>query len=145
MDSGIITMFPSPQTNALVELIGMFSIKLIANRRFRYSSCFICSEIINAMVKSKEYENYFKDLQPAFDGRRNFYSRDPLPVGSDPIELEVALPGEGRDRTFKVAIRYVSEVSLFTLEDALQGRSKRIPPDAVASLDVILRHQHSML
>ncbi|VDL33706.1 unnamed protein product [Hymenolepis diminuta] len=102
-------------------------------------------EIINAMVHSREYDNYFKDLQPAFDGRRNFYTRHELPIGKDGLELEVALPGEGRDRTFKVSIRFVSEVSLFNLEDALEGKCKRIPADAVASLDVILRHQHSML
>lgn len=97
------------------------------------------------MVHSREYDNYFKDLQPAFDGRRNFYTRHELPIGKDGLELEVALPGEGRDRTFKVSIRFVSEVSLFNLEDALEGKCKRIPADAVASLDVILRHQHSML
>lgn len=56
----------------------------------------------------------------------------------------VTLPGEGKDRVFKVAIRHVSEVSLFMLEEALEGRTQRIPNDAVVSLDVIMRHLPSM-
>ena len=90
------------------------------------------------------YQNYFYDQKPVFDGRRNMYTREPLPIGNETIELEVILPGEGRDRVFKVAIRHVSEVSLFSLEDALRGTSKRIPADAVVSLDVIMRHLPSM-
>lgn len=101
-------------------------------------------EIIETMVNSMHYQNYFYNQKPVFDGRRNMYTRDPLPIGNETVELEVTLPGEGRDRVFKVAIRHVSEVSLFSLEDALDGRSKRIPADAVISLDVIMRHLPSM-
>lgn len=60
------------------------------------------------------------------------------------VELEVTLPGEGKDRVFRVAIKHVSEVSLFALEEALSGHIRHIPNDAVISLDVIMRHLPSM-
>ena len=60
------------------------------------------------------------------------------------VELEVTLPGEGRDRVFRVAIKFVAQVSLYALEEALEGRSQQIPMDAVQALDVVMRHMSSM-
>jgi len=60
------------------------------------------------------------------------------------VELEVTLPGEGRDRVFRVAIKFVAQVSLYALEEALEGRSQQIPIDAVQALDVVMRHMSSM-
>ncbi|VEL27102.1 unnamed protein product [Protopolystoma xenopodis] len=101
-------------------------------------------EIIETMVNSMHYQKYFYNQKPVFDGRRNMYTRDPLPISKEKVELEVMLPGEGKDRVFRVAIKHVSEVSLFALEEALEGRAKNIPQDAVLSLDVIMRHLPSM-
>lgn len=55
---------------------------------------------------------YFSGLKPVFDGRNNMYTRDPLPIGGDRLDLEVTLPGEGKDRVFRVGIKWVSQVSL---------------------------------
>ena len=33
------------------------------------------------------------------------YTAQPLPIDRQRVELEVTLPGEGRDRTFRVAIK----------------------------------------
>ena len=52
----------------------------------------------------------------------------------------MTLPGEGRDRVFKVAVRYLGSVSLFALEEALEGRTRQIPMDAIQALDVVMRH-----
>lgn len=60
------------------------------------------------------------------------------------VELEVQLPGEGRDRVFKVSIKWVSQVSLLALEEALEGRLTDIPFDAIQALDVVMRHLPSM-
>lgn len=60
------------------------------------------------------------------------------------LELEVILPGEGKDRVFKVCLKHVTEVSLFALEEALQGRRQTIPAETVTALDVIMRHLPSM-
>jgi len=60
------------------------------------------------------------------------------------VELEVTLPSEGRDRTFKVAIKFMAQASLYALEEALDGRSQVVPADAVQALDVVMRHLPSM-
>lgn len=46
-------------------------------------------EIIETMVHA--YSKIFGTLKPVFDGRNNLYTRDPLPIGNDRIELEVRL------------------------------------------------------
>ena len=42
-------------------------------------------------------------------------------AGQDQVELEVTLPGEGKDRVFRVAMKWVAQVSLYALEEALEG------------------------
>lgn len=44
---------------------------------------------------------------------------------------QVTLPGEGKDRVFRVAIKWLAQVSLFALEEALEGRTRQIPFDAI--------------
>ncbi|CAB0034814.1 unnamed protein product [Trichogramma brassicae] len=56
----------------------------------------------------------------------------------------VILPGEGKDRVFRVVIKWVAQVSLFALEEALEGRTRQIPYDAILALDVVMRHLPSM-
>ncbi|XP_076639540.1 protein argonaute-1 [Colletes latitarsis] len=99
-------------------------------------------EIIETMVHA--YSKIFGTLKPVFDGRNNLYTRDPLPIGSDKIELEVTLPGEGKDRVFRVVMKWLAQVSLFALEEALEGRTRQIPYDAILALDVVMRHLPSM-
>ncbi|XP_021965366.1 protein argonaute-2 isoform X2 [Folsomia candida] len=99
-------------------------------------------EIIETMVHA--YSKIFGTLKPVFDGRSNLYTRDPLPIGNDRVDLEVTLPGEGKDRVFRVQIKWVARVSLYALEEALEGRSRTIPYDAIQALDVVMRHLPSM-
>ncbi|XP_063702172.1 protein argonaute-2 isoform X1 [Culicoides brevitarsis] len=99
-------------------------------------------EIIETMVHA--YSKIFGVLKPVFDGRNNLYTRDPLPIGNDRLELEVTLPGEGKDRVFRVTLKWVAQVSLFNLEEALEGRTRQIPYDAILALDVVMRHLPSM-
>ena len=101
-------------------------------------------EIIETMVNSMHHQKFFYNQKPVFDGRKNMYTREPLCIGKDKLDLEVTLPGEGKDRVFKVGIKYVSEVSLFALEESLEGKLQNIPADAVNALDVIMRHLPSM-
>jgi len=44
-------------------------------------------EIIEIMVHA--YSKLFGNLRPAFDGRKNLYTKYPLPIGNEQIELEV--------------------------------------------------------
>jgi len=41
------------------------------------------------------------------------------------------LPSDSIDKVFRVSIKWLAKVSLFALEEALKGRSKQIPYDAV--------------
>ena len=56
----------------------------------------------------------------------------------------MTLPGEGKDRVFKVAIKWAAQISLYGLEEALEGRTQQIPYDAIQALDVVMRHLPSM-
>merc|ERR1719195_2614717 len=60
------------------------------------------------------------------------------------VGVEVALDSEGRDRVFRVAIKWIAQVSLYALEEALEGRTRQIPVDAIQALDVVMRHLPSM-
>lgn len=60
------------------------------------------------------------------------------------VELEVTIPGEGKDRSFKVSIKWVSCVSLQALHEALSGRLPSVPFETVQALDVVMRHLPSM-
>lgn len=99
-------------------------------------------EIIETMVKA--YAKMFGALKPVFDGRSNMYTRDQIPIGKEKVDLEVTLPGEGKDRVFHVSLRWMAQVSLYQLEEALEGRQRQIPFDAVQALDVVMRHLPSM-
>lgn len=43
-----------------------------------------------------------------------------------------------------MVIKWLAQVSLFALEEALEGRTRQIPYDAVLALDVVMRHLPSM-
>ena len=99
-------------------------------------------DIIETMVNA--YSKIFGTRKPVFDGRSNLYTRDPLPIGNEPVDLEVTLPGEGKDRVFRVNMKWVAQVSMYALEEALEGRTRKIPNDAIQALDVVMRHLPSM-
>uniref|UniRef100_A0A8V5H764 Protein argonaute-2 n=1 Tax=Melopsittacus undulatus TaxID=13146 RepID=A0A8V5H764_MELUD len=98
-------------------------------------------EIVEHMVQHFKTQ-IFGDRKPVFDGRKNLYTAMPLPIGRD--KLEVTLPGEGKDRIFKVAIKWMSCVSLQALHDALSGRLPGVPFETIQALDVVMRHLPSM-
>ena len=111
-------------------------------------------EIVDTMVQA--YSKIFGAKMPVFDGRRNLYSSEPLQIGAagPPLELEVTLPGPGgeaaaaaaggRDRVFRVGIRWQAQISLYALEEALEGRSRKLCGASIDALDVVMRHLPSM-
>uniref|UniRef100_A0A8C2Q9T8 Protein argonaute-1 n=1 Tax=Cyprinus carpio TaxID=7962 RepID=A0A8C2Q9T8_CYPCA len=97
-------------------------------------------EVVDTMVRHFKMQ-IFGDRQPGYDGKRNMYTANPLPIGRD---IFVTLPGEGKDQTFKVSLQWVSVVSLQMLLEALSGHLNEVPEDSVQALDVITRHLPSM-
>lgn len=41
-------------------------------------------------------------------------------------------------------MKWIAQVSLYALEEALEGRTHQIPYDAIQALDVVMRHLPSM-
>uniref|UniRef100_A0A8B9L9E9 Protein argonaute-1 n=1 Tax=Astyanax mexicanus TaxID=7994 RepID=A0A8B9L9E9_ASTMX len=89
--------------------------------------------------------DYFKQKRPL--GRSCPF------LGTGNVDLDVTLPGEGgKDRPFKVTIKFVSLVSWHLLHEVLTGRSmpepleldKPISTNPVHAVDVVLRHLPSM-
>lgn len=91
------------------------------------------------------FKKYFNNIKPVYDGKKNLYTREPLPFGQDRMDFEVTLPGESTmERQFSVSVKWVGQVSLSTLEDAMEGRIQQVPFEAVQAMDVILRHLPSL-
>lgn len=107
-----------------------------------------CPRRVNREIISTMVENFrqaiFQDRKPVFDGRKNLYTSQALPIDKQKLEVDVTLPGEGRDRTFQVSIKWVSRVSLYSLKLALEGKLQGIPFETVQALDVVMRHLPSM-
>lgn len=58
-------------------------------------------DIVNTLVQAKP--QLFGNQRPVFDGKKNLYAKEYLAaIGNDKVEVEVTLPGEGKDRQFKV-------------------------------------------
>ncbi|XP_072175930.1 protein argonaute-2-like [Diadema setosum] len=100
-------------------------------------------DVIDTLVNAYK-GRYFQNNLPVFDGRKNMYCKEQIPIEREKVELEVTLPGEGKDRIFKANIKYEGKVSLSLLESALKGEVVQIPYDAVQALDVIMRHLPSL-
>uniref|UniRef100_UPI00358EBEC2 protein argonaute-1-like isoform X1 n=1 Tax=Myxine glutinosa TaxID=7769 RepID=UPI00358EBEC2 len=100
-------------------------------------------EVVDYLVNRASVQ-LFRDRKPVYDGRKNLYTANPLPIGREKVELEVTLPGEGKDRVFHVSARWVSYVSWHALHDSLSARLVQVPSDAVQAVDVVLRHLPSM-
>uniref|UniRef100_A0A671KNT3 Protein argonaute-3-like n=1 Tax=Sinocyclocheilus anshuiensis TaxID=1608454 RepID=A0A671KNT3_9TELE len=107
-------------------------------------------EVVDSMVQHFKV-TIFGDRRPVYDGKKSLYTANPLPVA--PVDLDVTLPGEGgKDRPFKVSIKFVSLVSWHLLHEVLTGRStsepleldKPISTNPVHAVDVVLRHLPSM-
>ncbi|TRY96375.1 hypothetical protein DNTS_029310 [Danionella cerebrum] len=109
-------------------------------------------EVVDSMVHHFKV-TIFGDRKPVYDGKKSLYTAQPLPVASGGVDLDVTLPGEGgKDRLFKVSIKFVSLVSWHMLHEVLTGRStpdpldldKPISTNPVHAVDVVLRHLPSM-
>uniref|UniRef100_A0A8C1G6X3 Uncharacterized protein n=1 Tax=Cyprinus carpio TaxID=7962 RepID=A0A8C1G6X3_CYPCA len=109
-------------------------------------------EVVNSMVQHFKV-TIFGDRRPVYDGKKSLYTAQPLPVATAGVDLDVTLPGEGgKDRLFKVTIKFVSLVSWHLLHEVLTGRStpdplnldKPISTNPVHAVDVVMRHLPSM-
>ncbi|XP_014801941.1 PREDICTED: protein argonaute-1 [Calidris pugnax] len=86
----------------------------------------------------------FGDRKPVYDGKKNIYTVTALPIGNERVDFEVTIPGEGKDRIFKVSIKWMAIVSWRMLHEALVSGQIPVPLESVQALDVAMRHLASM-
>ena len=100
-----------------------------------------CPRRVNREIRTRS--EYFGDQKPVFDGKKNLYSRKPMPgIGRDRVEIPVTLGGgeANQERIFKVSVKYIAQVNLQLLENVLRGDALGIPFDSIQALDVFMRH-----
>ncbi|KAG5871892.1 hypothetical protein JTB14_033124 [Gonioctena quinquepunctata] len=80
---------------------------------------------------------HFPQRFPAFDGRRNLYSTNRLPFG-DFISDEIVLQEpNGREKSYKVEIKFANVVDLRPLQNI--ELSRETPREALQVVDIVLR------
>lgn len=97
--------------------------------------------LFRAAVELFRQKKYPK-RHPAFDGRKNLYSCGRLPI-DDEAEEEVVVNDEensGKLVTFKVTIKFASEVNMNQLLTYGQSEHVQLPQEAIQALDVVLRN-----
>ncbi|KAG7283334.1 hypothetical protein CRUP_000860 [Coryphaenoides rupestris] len=107
---------------------------------------FICRRAGGAQLYMVQHfkPQLFGDRKPVYDGKKNIYTVLALPIGSEKVDFEVTIPGEGKDRIFKVSIRWLAKVSWRLLQETLVSGRLQVPLDSVQALDVAMRHLASM-
>ena len=58
-----------------------------------------------------------------YDGNKNVYSSIKLPVGNDPLAVEVELPEhpDSKARKFTIKIKFAAQIDMSCLEQVLKG------------------------
>uniref|UniRef100_A0A8C0KBY1 Argonaute RISC component 1 n=1 Tax=Canis lupus dingo TaxID=286419 RepID=A0A8C0KBY1_CANLU len=92
-------------------------------------------EVVEYMVQHFKPQ-IFGDRKPVYDGKKNIYTVT--------VDFEVTIPGEGKDRIFKVSIKWLAIVSWRMLHEALVSGQIPVPLESVQALDVAMRHLASM-
>ena len=67
-------------------------------------------EVVEYMVQHFKPQ-IFGDRKPVYDGKKNIYTVTALPIGNERVDFEVTIPREGKDRIFKVSIKWLAIVS----------------------------------
>lgn len=136
---------PTPSSTILLKFNRTSALGESTGKLFKKyeNSISLSREIILHMIKTNT--RFFPNLLPVYDGKRNMYTKDLLPIGRDQHQFDVTLPGDSAvERQFSVMIKWASQVSLSTLDDAMEGRVRQVPFEAVQAMDVILRHLPSL-
>uniref|UniRef100_A0A8C1QDN6 Argonaute RISC component 1 n=1 Tax=Cyprinus carpio TaxID=7962 RepID=A0A8C1QDN6_CYPCA len=126
----------SPQNNLQIRFAAYVSHNRLLNVTLH-------REVVEYMVQHFKPQ-LFGDRKPVYDGKKNIYTVLALPIGSEKVDFEVTIPGEGKDRIFKVSIHWLAKVSWRLLQETLVSGRLQVPLDSVQALDVAMRHLASM-
>lgn len=96
---------------------------------------------INRLVIQNLVAKYRGELSgclPAFDGRKNLYTRKQLPFNNR--TFTVPFDEGDREQKFAVTIQYAATVNLDALHAVYDRHVRTVPQEVIQALDIIMRH-----
>uniref|UniRef100_A0A023G7R7 Putative germ-line stem cell division protein hiwi/piwi n=1 Tax=Amblyomma triste TaxID=251400 RepID=A0A023G7R7_AMBTT len=106
------------------------------DKKVRCLSTRINRLVIQSLVD--KYRGELKNCLPAFDGRKNLYTRKRLPF--DQRTFNVPFKEDEREQEFIVAIQFATTVNLDSLHAVYNGTVRVVPQEVIQALDIIMRH-----
>ncbi|KAF3340603.1 protein argonaute MEL1-like protein [Carex littledalei] len=97
--------------------------------------------IIAELVKLYQHSD-LGGRTPVYDGRKNLYTAGELPFTSKAFVIKLAeIDGKanGREKEYRVTIKFAAKADLHHLQQFLQGRQFDSPQETIHALDVVLR------
>uniref|UniRef100_A0A131YKF2 Eukaryotic translation initiation factor 2C n=1 Tax=Rhipicephalus appendiculatus TaxID=34631 RepID=A0A131YKF2_RHIAP len=85
-----------------------------------------------------KYRGELNKCLPAYDGRKNLYTRRMLPFRER--TFNVPFTEDDREQTFIVHIQYAATVNLDALHAVYERRVRVVPQEVIQALDIIMRH-----
>ncbi|KAF3333035.1 protein argonaute MEL1-like protein [Carex littledalei] len=97
--------------------------------------------IITELVKLFKHSD-LGGRTPAYDGRKSLYTAAQLPFTSKTFAIKLAeidRKDNGREKEFRVTIKFAAKADLHHLQQFLQSRQSDSPQETIHALDVVLR------
>ncbi|CAN8003154.1 unnamed protein product [Ixodes hexagonus] len=114
--------------------------KVPEKRKYRCISTKINRMIIELLVK--KYRGDLSNCIPAFDGRKNLYTRRELKFRERTFTVD--FEEDQRVQKFIVKIQYAATVNLDALHAVFDNRVNTVPQEVLQAVDIVLRHGPSI-
>ncbi|KAK9058632.1 hypothetical protein SSX86_023474 [Deinandra increscens subsp. villosa] len=101
-----------------------------------------CREIMK-FLSSLYRASHLGNLMLAYDGNKSAFAAGPLPFESKEFAVKLT-EQNGREREFKVTIKFAAKKDLSYLKEFLTGRQRDVPQETIQALDVVLRESASI-
>nr|GEX94167.1 PAZ domain-containing protein [Tanacetum cinerariifolium] len=100
-----------------------------------------CRDIMKYLTDSYR-ASHLGNLMLAYDGKKSAFVAGPLPFESKEFVVKIT-EQNGREREFKVSIKFAAKKDLHHLRQFLHGRQQDHPQETIQALDVVLRESAS--
>nr|QCD25890.1 argonaute 5 [Helianthus tuberosus] len=101
-----------------------------------------CKEIMK-FLSSLYRASHLGNLLLAYDGKKSAFAAGPLPFESKEFAVTIT-EQDGRERDFRVTIKFAAKKDLHYLKQFLSGRQHDSPQETIQALDVVLRESASL-
>ncbi|XP_077504677.1 uncharacterized protein LOC144114667 [Amblyomma americanum] len=114
--------------------------KVPEQKKYRCLSTKINRIVIELLVK--KYRQDLANCIPAFDGRKNLYTRRQLNFRERTFTVD--LEEDQRSQKFIIKIQYAATVNLEILHGVFQKRVQTVPQEVLQAIHIVLRHSPSI-